>query len=159
MSKGTMDDMIRMLADAPEDQRKPMLAERMKMIASQPEPQRVQAVKDILIGVSKLDPKKRKDFVRTRTNLIAESPAEMRKTIQSARVKAGALVPEEVNQSDMMAILEVCQEWPAEKHQMFLHNLGAVFKELGMQMPDVNGMMRKMQETREELKKPWWKFW
>ncbi len=154
-----MDDMIRMLADAPEEQRKPMLAERMKMIASQPEPQRVEAVKDILFAVSKLEPNKRKNFVRTRTNLVAESPPEVRRAIQSARVKAGALVPEEVNQSDMMAILEVCQEWPAAKHQMFLQNLGSVFKELGMQMPDVNSMMRKMQETREELRKPWWKFW
>jgi hypothetical protein len=159
MSEGNMDDMIRMLADAPEAQRKSMLSERVKMIASQPEPQRVEAVKDILLGVSKLDPAKRKEFVKTRTNLIAEAPPEMRKSIQSARVKAGALVPEEVNQADMMAILEVCQEWPAQKHQMFLQNLGSTFKELGMQMPDVNGMMRKMQEAREEMKKPWWKFW
>ncbi len=159
MSKGNMDDMIRMLADAPEDQRKTMLSERIKMIAAQTEPQRVEAVKDILIGVSKLDSKKRKDFVRTRTNLIVEAPADMRKTIQQARIKAGGLVPEDVNQSDMMAILEVCQEWPAQKHQMFLQNLGSSFKELGMQMPDVNSMMRKMQETREELRKPWWKFW
>ena len=43
---------------------------------------------------------------------------------------------------------------------MFKENLWAVYKELGMEMPDVEGMMqKKMASTTEELKKPRWKFW
>lgn len=151
--------MVKMLANAPEEQRRKMVSDRLTMIASMPESQRTEAVKGILVAVSKLDAEKKKDFIRTRTNVMVELAPNTRKAIQTARVKAGALVPEEVNQSDMMTILEVCQEWPREKHQMFLSNLGAVFKELNMQMPDVNAMMKRMAETSEEMKKPWWKFW
>lgn len=159
IEKTSIDDMIRLLADAPEEERKTMISERFKMIAVQPEKQRVESVKGILLAVSKLDPKKKKDFIRTRTNVLMEAPPDVRKKIQAARVKAGALVPEEVNQSDMMDILAVCMEWPKEKHQMFMSNLGTVFKELDMEMPDVNAMIQKMSEVRKEMKKPWWKFW
>ncbi len=158
-ASSSMEDMVKMLADAPEDQRRKMVADRFTMIAAMPEIQRTEAVKGILVAVSKLDPKKKKDFIRTRTNVMVDSSPETRKAIQTARVKAGALVPEEVNQSDMMTILEVCQEWPREKHQMFLSNLEAVFKELGMKMPDVDAMMKTMAKAREEMKKPRWKFW
>ena len=159
VEKTDMDDMIKMLADAPEEQRKTMIIERFKMIGSQPEEQRVQSVKGILLAVAKLDPKKKQDFIRTRTNAMLELPQDTRKAIQVARVKAGGQVPEEVNQSDMMGILQTCMAWPKERHKMFMDNLGAVFKDLGMQMPDVESMMQMMAKTSEEMKKPWWKFW
>ncbi len=154
-----MEDMIRMIAEAPDDQRRKMIGDRFSMIASEPEEKRVQSVKEMLLGISKLSPDKKKALINTRTNVLAEATPEVRHAIQVARVKAGNQVPQEVNQSDMMVVLEVCQGWPAAKHQMFLQNLGGVFKELGMQMPNMQGMMQKVHEVNEELKKPWWKFW
>ncbi|MHA2280435.1 MAG: hypothetical protein ACXAC5_06260 [Promethearchaeota archaeon] len=49
-----IEDMVKMLADAPEEQRKKMITERLKMIASQPEDQRIKAVAGIVLAVSKL---------------------------------------------------------------------------------------------------------
>lgn len=66
--KTNMDEMIRTLAESPEDMRKKMIIQRFKMIAAQPEEQRVESVKGILLAVSKLDPRKKKEFIRTRTN-------------------------------------------------------------------------------------------
>lgn len=159
VEKTDMDDMIKMLADAPEEQRKTMIIERFKMIATQPEDQRIESVKGILLAVFKLDPKKRQGFIRTRTNAMMELPEDARKAIQFARVKAGPTVPQEVNQIDMMGIVQACMEWPKERHKMFMDNLGKVFKELNMQMPDVDAMIQMMSKANEEMKKPWWKFW
>lgn len=43
--KTNMDEMIRTLAESPEDMRKKMIIERFKMIAAQPEEQRVESVR------------------------------------------------------------------------------------------------------------------
>ncbi len=142
------ESMVKMLSDAPGDQRKAMITERFKMIATQPEEQRVKTTAGLLLAISKLDDKKRKEFISSRTEAVAELEPDVRKAIQTARVKAGGQIPEEVNMGDMMMIMQAIQEWP-----------GGVFKELGMEMPDVEGMMQKMSGTTEELKKPRWKFW
>ena len=42
---------------------------------------------------------------------------------------------------------------------MFLDDLGSVFKEPNMDLPDINGMMQMMARQEEELQKPWRKFW
>ena len=154
-----MDEMIKMLADSPEDQRKQMMTERFTMIASQPEEQRIQTVKEIVLAISRLDPPKRKAFIRTRTNVVAESPEDIRKAIQMARVKAGSLVPMDVNQEDMMHILDATKEWPEEKRNIFMMGMKATFQELGMEMPDMDAMMKKGAEAKAEPEKPWWKFW
>ncbi len=151
--------MIKMIADAPAEQRKAMITERFKMIAGQPDEQRVMTIKGLLLASSKLGDKKRKEFIKSRTEAVSELEPDVRKLIQEARVKGGAEIPEEVNMADMMIIMQVIQEWPEPKRNMFKENLGAVFKGLGMEMPDVEGMMKNMSNATEELKKPRWKFW
>ncbi|MEE9283218.1 MAG: hypothetical protein V3U49_04005 [Nitrososphaerales archaeon] len=153
------ESMVKMLADAPGDQRKAMITERFKMIATQPEEQRVKTTAGLLLAISKLDDKKRKEFISTRTEAVAELEPDVRKAIQTARVKAGGQIPEEVNMGDMMMIMQAIQEWPEDKRNMFKETLGGVFKEQGMEMPDFEGMMQKMSNMTEELKKPRWKFW
>lgn len=53
-----MDDMIKMLADAPEEQRKSMLTQRLKMIVGQPDEQRVKSIAGLVSSISKLKDKK-----------------------------------------------------------------------------------------------------
>lgn len=159
LEETNMDDMIKMIANAEEEDRKKMLMERLSMIASQPEEQRVKSVKTILLGISKLDPKKKKAFIRTRTNVLMDAPPKVRTAIQKARVKAGSQVSEEVNQSDMMEVISTCSEWPEEKCRRFKQNLGKAFKAEGMEMPDMDKMMKNMVEMKKEMKKPWYQFW
>ncbi|NIM45469.1 MAG: hypothetical protein GTO54_07575, partial [Nitrososphaeria archaeon] len=104
--KTDIDEMVRALADFPEDSRKKVILDHLKTIAVQPEEQRVECVKAMILAFSKLDPKKKKEFIRTRTNALIEAPAQVRQTIQIATVRAGTQVPAEVNQSDMMNTLE-----------------------------------------------------
>jgi len=119
-------EMIRILADFPEDMWKKMILDRFKIIAAQSEEQRVESLKAIILAVSKLDQKKKKKFIRIQTNALIDAPPQVRQTIQVARLKAGKQVPEELNQSDMMNILQAYMEWPNEKHQKFVDNTAGV---------------------------------
>ncbi len=125
--KTDVDEIIWILADFPEDLRKKMILDRFKVIAAQPEKQRVESVKAMILAVHKLDPEKKKEFIRTRTNALVEAPPQVRQNIQIASVKAGTQVPEEVNRSDMKEVLQAYSEWPKEKHQKFVDNLAGVF--------------------------------
>jgi len=122
-----MYEIIKILADSPEDMRKKMILDRFKMIAAQHEEKRVESVKAIILAVSRLDPNKKRKFIRTQTNVLINAPPQVRQTIQIARVKAGTQVPEEVNRYDMMTVLQAYMEWPKEKHQKFVDNLAGVF--------------------------------
>lgn len=148
-----------MLADAPEAQRKAMVTERLKMIAAQPPEQRVESVKGILLAINKLHPKKKAEFIKTRTNVVAELPPDARKAIQVARVKAGTTIPKDINQSDMLHILATTLDWPNAKRTMFLDAIGAIFKEENLPMPNIKSLLEMAAATRQETQKPWWKFW
>jgi len=138
-----MEDMVKMLADAPENQRKMMLMERFKMIAGQPEDQRVESVKGILMAISKLDASKKKVFIRTRTDALIETSEDNRKKVLVARVKAGGQVPEDVNKMDILLTLNYTMQWPKEKLDMFMAGIKAAYEATGMTMPDVKSMMEK----------------
>jgi len=139
-----MSEMIKMIADAPQEQQKAMITQRLNMIAAQPDEQRVNSVKGIMMGGFKLKAKKMEAFVINRTNAMMEMEAEPKQALIVARVKAGAQVPEEVNKKDMMAIVKCAMEWPAEKRNMFMESMGQVFNKLDMPKPDFQAMMEQM---------------
>ncbi|MHA2163675.1 MAG: hypothetical protein ACXAEB_14105 [Candidatus Thorarchaeota archaeon] len=147
-------DMVKMLADAPEEQRKTMVTERLKMIAGQPEEQRVQGVKGIVLAGAKLPKKKMMGFIKTRTEAMAELPPDSKGPIMVARVKAGKDLPEDVNMQDMKLIMMTISEWPPEKAKMFKENLAKVFSDLGMKMPE----MKAEKAEEKPKKKSRWSF-
>lgn len=67
-----MNEMIKMLADAPEEQRQQMLTQRLKMIAGQPKEQRVKSLAGLITAVTELKEKKMNPFIATRTKIISE---------------------------------------------------------------------------------------
>lgn len=139
-----MTEMIKMIADAPQEQQKAMITQRLNMIAAQPDEQRVNSVKGIMMGGFKLKAKKMEAFVINRTNAMMEMEAEPKQALIVARVKTGAQVPEDVNKKDMMAIVKCAMEWPAEKRNMFMESMGQVFNKLDMPKPDFQAMMEQM---------------
>lgn len=139
-----MDEMIKMLADLPEDQRRTMITERLKMIAGQPDEQRFQSVKRIVMAASKLKKDKWAGFVVTRTHAIMDLEPSARKAILVARVKAGKDVPEEVNKTDFMYVVKAAMGYPDEKRKMLMDNLGMIFDELGVPRPDFQAIMQNL---------------
>jgi hypothetical protein len=135
MKMSDIEDMVKMLADAPEEQRKKMITERLKMIAGQPEDQRIKSVAGIVLAVSKLKKKRMAGFINTRTLAMLELPPEEGKVLMVARVKAGKTLPEDVNMKDMKLIHQATLDWPEQKREMFNKKLQTVFDELGMSVP------------------------
>lgn len=132
-----IEDMVKMLADAPEEQRKKMITERLKTIASQPEEQRIKSVAGIVLAGSKLKKKKWASFVATRTLVMTELPFEEGDAVMHARVKASKTLPEDVNMNDFQLIHEAAIKWPEEKQKKFGKYLKGIFEELGMPVPPV----------------------
>ncbi len=132
-----MEDMIKMLADAPEEQRLKMVTERVKMIAGQPEEQRVESVKGMVSAIFKLDDKKIGPFIKTRTKAILGLSPEERMAMMVARAKAGPKLPENVNKGDMKYTMTSIQDYPEDKQMAFKQGLKKAFDTAGLPMPDM----------------------
>ncbi|MHA2385560.1 MAG: hypothetical protein ACXAEE_05040 [Candidatus Thorarchaeota archaeon] len=132
-----MEDMIKMLADAPEEQRLQMVTERVKMIAGQPEDQRVQSVTGMVTAIFKLDDKKIGPFIKTRTKAILGLSPEERMAMMVARAKAGPQLPENVNKGDMKHTMASIMEYPEDKQMAFKQGLKKAFEAAGLPMPDM----------------------
>lgn len=137
-----MEDMIKMLADAPQEQRKQMITERLKMIAGQPEPQRIESVKGLILAVSKLDEKKKAPFIADRTQAIAQLAPEQRSALMVTRAKVGPQLPEDVSITDMKYTVMAVKQWPEEKRNMFVQDLKKAFEATNMPIPDFEAMMK-----------------
>ena len=137
-----MEDMIKMLADVPSEQRKQMINERLKMIAGQPEPQRIESVKGLVMAISKLDEKKKASFIADRTDALYQLGPEQAMAILVARVKVGPQLPEKVNKEDTKFTFMAQKQWPEENKNMFMKALTKAFEVAGMPMPDLEAMVK-----------------
>jgi hypothetical protein len=138
MEKLIMEDMIKMLADAPEEQRLQMVSERVKMIAGQPDEQRVQSVKGMVIAISKLDEKKKGPFHGTRIKAIMSLSPEERMAMMVARAKASPELPESVDKEDTMYVFKTVKQYPEENQQAFIGALKKAFDTAGIPMPEMS---------------------
>ncbi len=130
-----MEDMIKMLADAPEEQKLQMVTERIKMIAGQPDDQRVQSVKGMVIAISKLDKKKKGPFHEIRIKAIMSLSPEERMAMMVARAKAVPDLPEDIDKEDTMYVLETVKKYPDENQKAFMTALTKAFDIAGIPMP------------------------
>ena len=133
-----MEDMIKMLADAPEEQRLQMVTERVKMIAGQPDDQRVQSVKGMVLAISKLDDKKKGPFHGTRIKAIMSISPEERMALMVARARAVSELPEDVDKEDTRYVFQSVKGYPEEKQQAFMAALTKAFDTAGVPMPDMS---------------------
>ena len=130
-----MDEMIKMLADAPEEQRKSMLFQRLKMLAGQPDEQLVNSLAGLITAVNKLKPKKMKPFIATRTKVIMGMEKEEVEKIITARLKASKVVEEQVHKTDLMTTMEVAKEMGEEKFNMFSGMMKKIAEKHGITLP------------------------
>ncbi len=131
-----MDDMIKMLADAPEEQRQQMLTQRLKMIAGQPEEQRVKSLAGLITAVTSLKEKKMKQFIATRTKILMGLSPEEKDAIILGRMKAGKMVGEKIHMVDMKTTLETAQQMGEDKLTMLTNLMKKIAEKNGLPAPN-----------------------
>ncbi len=131
---------MRMLADAPEEQRRAMLKSRFEMFAAMPEDQRLNGMAEMITALTRFPPDKRKRLIRTRNLVIAEFPPSTRETIMKARIQLGMKLPKDVNDTDMATMMETLPELPEDLRATFVGSLKKGFETLGMAPPQMPGM-------------------
>jgi hypothetical protein len=136
-------NMTKTIADAAPEQRQSMLADRLKMISSQPEEQRVQSVKGIVIGMSKLDEKRRAVFQCALAEALSVRTEEERHAIYIGRAKAGSLVPKEVDTSIYQGIVDEVYDWPTDRRHKIIGGLEKAYDTLNLTKPDFPKMIEK----------------
>ena len=135
--------MTKTIADATPEQRQAMLTERLKMISSQPEEQRVQSVKGMVIGMSKLDSKRRATFQVALAEALSERSEEEREAIYLGRAKAGLLLSKEVDNSVYQGMVDAVFDWPQDRRQKILGELEKAHEKLNLVKPDFQLMIEK----------------
>ncbi len=130
-----MDQMVKMLANAPEEQRRAMVKQRMEMFLSMPEDNRIQGMKGMVSSIGKLNADEKRRLIKTRTEVVASYPDEPRKVLLVSRMKAGMQLPKDVDESDMKTIKEVLPELPENLRANFMATQQDLMKSMGVSMP------------------------
>jgi hypothetical protein len=127
--------MMRLLADAPADQRKMMVKSRIEMFLSSDETHRRAGMKDMVLALSRLSPDQRKRLVSTRSLVIAELPPDKRDTVMASRVALAMELPAEVHKADMQAVMETLPEIPENLRQSFVDSMKKAMEAAGVPAP------------------------
>lgn len=135
--------MTRIIADATPEQRHAMLTERLQMIASQPLEQRIQSIKGIVLGMSKLDSKRRAIFQCSLAEALSERTEEEREAIYIGRAKAGLLLSKEIDDLIYQGIVDEVFDWPEDRRQKILGGIEAAHEKLSLDKPDFQLMIEK----------------
>ncbi len=130
-----MDEMIKMLANAPEEQRRAMVRQRMDMFLSMPEENRVQGMRGMLLSIGKLSPDAKARLIKTRTEVVASYADAERKLLLQTRMKAGMGLPKDVDTADMQTLEKVLPSLPENLRTNFLKTKQELMKAMGVSMP------------------------
>ena len=136
-------EMTKMIADSSKEQRQSLLTERLKMISAQPEEQRVQSVKGMVMGMSKLDEKRRAVFQCALAEALTGRTEEERHAIYIGRAKAGSLVSKEIDTSIYQGIVDEVYNWPEDRRNKILGGLEKAYDTLNLTKPDFPKMIEK----------------
>jgi len=83
LQRNLMGQMVRFLADLPEERRRPMLAERLQAIARLREPLRLAVIGTMQRGLAQLPEDRRQGIMATRMSLMAELAPDQRRTLMA----------------------------------------------------------------------------
>ena len=133
--------MTKSIADAKPEQRQLMLADRLTMISSQPEEQRVESVKGMVIGMSKLDTKRRSVFQCALAEALTKRTEEERHAIYIGRARAGSLVSKEVDNTIYQGIVDEVFDWPQDRRDKILGDIEKAYDSLNLTRPDFPTML------------------
>lgn len=130
-----MDQMVKMLANAPEEQRRAMVRQRMDMFLSMPEPNRVQGMQGMIQSIGKLSADERTRLIKTRTEIVASYPDAERKLLLQSRMKAGMGLPKELDATDMQTTERALPGLSEDLRSNFMKTKQELMKAMGVSMP------------------------
>lgn len=142
MVAGTMESMVKMLAQAPEEQRREMIRTRLSSFAEMRDSERVDAMKMMLHALQKLGSEDLKKITYTRLEALAEDfDASTRKKLMGAHMMVLMGLPKEQMMADVSAMVSVMSQC----HDKCRMSIMGTMKELMMEMPqDKRSMMMQM---------------
>jgi hypothetical protein len=114
-----MEDMVRALAQAPEDQRKTMLRDRLNTFLSAPEKEAKESMKTMLNALQKLPEDGRRRLVKSRTECLCEFPENERSKLMGIHMAATSEVSSDVAMTDMQATEAIVPEL-SQPHQQIV---------------------------------------
>jgi hypothetical protein len=135
--------MTKMIANSTPEKRRSMLTDRLKMIATQPEAERVQSIKGLVMGMYKLDKKRRSIFQCSLAEALTERTEEEREAIYIGRAKAGQLVDKEIDNIVYQSIVDEVYNWPEERRYKIIGGLEKAHEKLNLTKPDFQSMLDK----------------
>ncbi len=127
-----MEDMMKLLADAPGEQRKMMIKSRIDMFLFSDETNRRKGMKDMVMALSRLSPDQRRRLVSTRNIVIAELPTDKRDMIVASRAALAKELPVDVHEADMRAVMETLPEIPENLRQAFMDSMNRAMAAAGI---------------------------
>jgi hypothetical protein len=136
-------EMTKMIADSSPEKRQSLLTDRLKMLASQPEEERTMSVKGMVVGMYKLDEKRRSVFQCALAEALTKRTEKEREAIYIGRAKAGLLVSKEVDNEVYQGIVNEIYNWPEERRSMILGDIEKAHDKLKLSKPDFQYMIDK----------------
>lgn len=128
----TQDDMVSILAEVPEPQRRNMTKTRLESFASMSEADRANAMKEMTLAKNKLGDDSRKKLIYTRLESLAEDfEPETRKKLMSAHMMSLMQLPKEEmakEVNDMGAVMGQC-------HDQCKMKIAGTMKEIMLHVP------------------------
>lgn len=135
-----MDDTIMkmtMIADAPEEQRRPMMKARIETLVSKPKDQRLTDMGEMVTVGARMNDGRRKKMIRARNFAIAELPDDQRSKIMATRIALAKTLPGEIHKLDMKIMIEAIFEMTADFQTRFRQTLKEQLQAAHMSMLDV----------------------
>lgn len=141
--------MVKMLAEAPEDQRLSMLETRLKEFAAMPDDQRVQAMTQMVKAVGTIPSEKAINLVKSRIDCLCNKFDDAtRKNLMGTHMKALMGLPMDAMKKDMEAMFAAMPKLSEKNRMTAMQTMRALMKE----MPENNRKMM-MEMVPSDMKK------
>ena len=131
-----MNEMLKKMLDASEDQRIEMARKRTQEMIQLPKKQLAEQIERTMRAFNSLNDEDMKVLVRVSVIAVDELPPETKSTIYSARAKAGLSVPEEINYRVLAAGASATRTNSEENYQFFKIEYKKVCNELNIPFPE-----------------------
>jgi DNA-directed RNA polymerase specialized sigma24 family protein len=130
--------MVKMLAEAPENQRITMLESRLREFAAMADKQRAEAMAQMIKAVATLPPDKRVTLAKSRIDCLCEKfDPSTRKALAATHMMALMNVPEATRKADLEATFGCLNQVSAKNRSEFANTMKAIMAELPAQQREM----------------------
>ena len=131
-----MEEMLKKMLDATEDERIEMARKRTHEMVQLPKDQLAQQIEGTIYAFNSLNDEDMKTLVRASVIPVNELLPEKRSVVYSARAKAGLSVPEEINYRILAAGANATRNISEESYQFFKKEYKKACEEFNIPFPD-----------------------